>query len=342
MFVRPEDLDGLYNRISSLESALGATNTKLYNFLDQLSVRGVEHFDKYYGIYRAFVADNRDPEKRGRIKVIVAEVGQTTPLDIWIDPIFDYAGTGIGTFFPPEIHLKESPSTVRVFLNRGNPSEPIGYFGGWYGEDGVPSSLGHDEGGTEKQGTLPIKRGIHTKAGHFLVFNDKKGSEDIKLHWSTNKVDSKGQLDPKDRGKPGSMESSLEFTPKGNIVITDAEKTTVTLDADKKQFTIVDVNKNKVTMKDKLIQIEDAKGNLISIADGKIQITASTSVTIKTPTTDVKSDLVKLAGESYSVPLGQMLLQWLDSHTHPTGVGPSGPPIVPTVPTLLSQKVKLS
>ena len=46
----------------------------------------------------------------------------------------------------------------------------------------------------------------------------------------------------------------------------------------------------------------------------------------------IQADLIKLAGDSYSVPLGQALLQWLDSHTHTTGVGPSGPPITPTTP----------
>jgi len=37
--------------------------------------------------------------------------------------------------------------------------------------------------------------------------------------------------------------------------------------------------------------------------------------------------------------LGPDVLQWLDTHTHPTGVGPSGPPIVPTTPLLLAQNV---
>ncbi len=39
--------------------------------------------------------------------------------------------------------------------------------------------------------------------------------------------------------------------------------------------------------------------------------------------------------------LGDALLTWLNSHTHPTGVGPSGPPTVQAPQTLLSQKVKL-
>lgn len=48
--------------------------------------------------------------------------------------------------------------------------------------------------------------------------------------------------------------------------------------------------------------------------------------------------LLRLGSESASqpVPLGTALLQWLNAHTHPTGVGPSGPPVVPADPSLLS------
>lgn len=40
---------------------------------------------------------------------------------------------------------------------------------------------------------------------------------------------------------------------------------------------------------------------------------------------------------------GETLIQWLTNHTHPTGVGPSGPPTqASTLNTCLSQKVKNS
>ncbi len=40
--------------------------------------------------------------------------------------------------------------------------------------------------------------------------------------------------------------------------------------------------------------------------------------------------------------LGETLKNWLSTHTHPTGVGPSGPPVeVANLTTCLSQKVKI-
>ena len=297
------------------------------DFLGHLVISGLEHFRKFYGTYRAQILSNLDPEKRGRVQLFVPETGQTKPTNFgglpWVDPAVDYAGKGHGTFFPPEVG-----DTVWVAFDRGNPSYPKVYWGGWYPVDAVPKALGYDTGGNETVGPPPIKRGIVTKAGHILVFNDKDGAEQVQLSWSKT---------------GGSKTSSLSFNPNGNVVITDAEKTTVTLDAEKKQFTIVDASSNKVTMKDKLIQIEDKSGNLISIADGKIQITAKDSVTVKTKKVDVQADTVMLAGDSDKVPLGQQLLNWLTTHTHGTGVGVSSPALQPAIPMqLLSQKVKLS
>lgn len=53
--------------------------------------------------------------------------------------------------------------------------------------------------------------------------------------------------------------------------------------------------------------------------------------------------LMQLGGltAAQSAVFGENLLAWLNSHTHGTGVGPSGPPITPATSTLLSTKVKL-
>lgn len=55
----------------------------------------------------------------------------------------------------------------------------------------------------------------------------------------------------------------------------------------------------------------------------------------------VTSDLIELNGAEQSGVLGDLFKTYFDTHTHPTGVGPSGPPIVPMPDGTLSQKVKL-
>lgn len=59
---------------------------------------------------------------------------------------------------------------------------------------------------------------------------------------------------------------------------------------------------------------------------------------------DIKAQLITLAGGSYSVPRGDLLLQWLETHTHPAtsvaGVITVSPPIPPPA-GLLCEKVKV-
>jgi hypothetical protein len=50
---------------------------------------------------------------------------------------------------------------------------------------------------------------------------------------------------------------------------------------------------------------------------------------------------IECNGALQSAILGDLFKTYFDTHTHPTGVGPSGPPIVPMPPTTLSQIVKL-
>jgi len=82
----------------------------------------------------------------------------------------------------------------------------------------------------------------------------------------------------------------------------------------------------------------DDKAESVTIANGagnaEIQLTKQGEVI-------VKADKIKL-GEAATEPLvlGQSFMQIFNAHTHPTGVGPSGPPAAPMTPGQLSQKNK--
>lgn len=80
----------------------------------------------------------------------------------------------------------------------------------------------------------------------------------------------------------------------------------------------------------------DDEGETVIIANGadnaEIRLTRQGEVIIK-------ASKIKL-GESATEPLvlGQSFMQLFNTHTHPTGVGPSGPPASPMTPSQLSQK----
>jgi uncharacterized protein involved in type VI secretion and phage assembly len=213
-----------------------------------------------------------------------------------------------GTFWPPEIG-----DFVRVAYLNGDPSYPNIYFGGWYIEGGVPEKLGHDAGGDTKKGTAPIKRGMVTKAGHALVFNDKKDEESIELSWKDSSA-------------------KLTIDKKATVTLITG-KSSVTIDKDGKSIKIIDENENTILLNDKGVTITTKKD---------VKVTADGGVTVKAPKVDIDSGKVTLTSSSgQAAVLGDNLKSWLENHTHGTGVGPSTPPVVPPPPTILSTKAKL-
>jgi uncharacterized protein involved in type VI secretion and phage assembly len=80
----------------------------------------------------------------------------------------------------------------------------------------------------------------------------------------------------------------------------------------------------------------DDDGEIIVVANGnsktEIRLTKEGEVVIK-------AEKIKLGDDaSKAVILGDDFQQLFNSHTHPTGVGPSGPPVPPMLPTHLSTK----
>ncbi len=284
------DIDNLHRRLYALEELVGNFFSKLDNF-------GLEAFRKFYGTYRAFVADNADPEQRGRIKAYSPDLGQsrTNFPDVWIDPAFAGAGTSRGTFAPPEIG-----DCVRLFFATGEASQPIMYVGGWHGSGEVPSELAYASNG------YPERRGFVTRMGHAVSFNDESGSEEIRIAWHK------------------ASEADAARTDKS-----------VTADRSSGETATITFNSSGITITDK-------DQNKIQLNGGNCEITLSSGFTVTGSSSDLSTTTVNLgSGASASAVLGEQLLTYLQTHTHPTGVGPSGPPIVPPTSSLLSTSVKL-
>ena len=75
---------------------------------------------RYYGKYRGFVIENKDPEKRGRLRVSVPSIlGQATTY--WALPCLPFGGLlDQGLFLVPKIS-----SQVWVEFEEGNCRHPI-------------------------------------------------------------------------------------------------------------------------------------------------------------------------------------------------------------------------
>ena len=139
---------------------------------------------------------------------------------------------------------------------------------------------------------------LQTPAGHILEFVDKSGNEQARLHHPSN--------------------AEIIIDKNGSISLTDAKGAHVTLDAG--EITIADANGNQVTLSSSGTTVQDASGNKVEMTASSLKLSA-TKIVIDAP-------MVMLGGEGGEPVLkGQSFVTAFMSHTHPTGMGPSGPPI---------------
>ena len=86
---------------------------------------------KWYGKYRSIVMDNKDPERRGRVRVqCPAVLGNY--LSSWCEPCIPYAADYAGDFYVPPVN-----EAIWVEFEEGNVNKPI-WSGGWYKVDSSP------------------------------------------------------------------------------------------------------------------------------------------------------------------------------------------------------------
>lgn len=96
-------------------------------FLHTILESGLEAIGLYYGVYRAKVIDNADPDNLGKLKIQCEQVHGGTYPDVWSWPETPYAGNGFGMWAIPDIG-----ESVYVRFDHGRPEKPI-WHGGWWG-----------------------------------------------------------------------------------------------------------------------------------------------------------------------------------------------------------------
>lgn len=119
---------------------------------------GLEKFGRYYSKYRAFVVDNDDPEKQGRLRLVIPGIADN-PMDYWAWGTGQFSGTGFGCqVLPPK------GATVWVEFELGDPNRPIWSHGHFAKADKIPKELQD-----------PHIFWFKTPNGHILYLNDKTG-----------------------------------------------------------------------------------------------------------------------------------------------------------------------
>lgn len=203
--------------------------------LDRQSAR-TRH--RFYGKYRGFVVDNRDPQQLARLRVRVPSVlgSQTTG---WALPCLPFGGLpNQGLLLVPEVDAQ-----VWVEFEEGNPDHPI-----WTGV------FWQQTGDLPEEGDLPepTTRVLRTPSGHVLQFDDAAGEERFRL------------------SHPAGTEMTVDSN--GTFELTDASGGKVVLDAEAGSIEMQDRNGNTMTMDSSGTVVKDANGNTIEMTAAGITV----------------------------------------------------------------------
>jgi uncharacterized protein involved in type VI secretion and phage assembly len=110
---------------------------------------------RFYGKYRAVVADIDDEEKLGRIRAYVPDVFGEDVMSPWAMPCVPLAGANHGL-----VCLPEENDGVWIEFEAGDVNRPI-WTGTWWGKDDLADDLNKH-----------LARGFITSAGHRIVIDD--------------------------------------------------------------------------------------------------------------------------------------------------------------------------
>ncbi|MHC2284114.1 uncharacterized protein involved in type VI secretion and phage assembly [Bradyrhizobium diazoefficiens] len=248
---------------------------------------------RYYGKYRAFVTDNSDPEKRGRVKLTIPSVLGSTASE-WALPVTPYGGAaGIGFFAIPPVDAQ----VVAEFME-GDISAPLWTGTFWRQQSEMPEELPSGE---------PTLKLLKTESGHLFSLEDKDGEETITLKSSAG--------------------ATLELDPEGSVALTDKNGATVTVDAKAGEIRIEDTNGNALVLSSSGIAATDGSGNEISTSASGVKVSGAT-IEVKGQSVVLGG----AGGEPLVKGPSFMAIFNTHMHNCTAPGAPSGPPIVPLTP----------
>jgi hypothetical protein len=316
--------------------------------------------NRYYSIYRAIVTNNQDPSNLGRIQV---QCGTTQGAsDVWVKPSFDGAAAGRGTFFVPEVG-----DVVFISFYEGDPLNPECYFGGWYGQIGAtpPTTASVSSSQTTSNPSAsevpiflqppssgyPEKKGIVTRAGHALVFNDEAGKESVTLVWNQPiptdpALEDRTKTAAYNKGIPAptpafvgqKLGSSILTMDRTGVMLKTASSFMIQIDESKGAMTLAAPSGSMFYISPNgSIQMIHKSGASIAMSATAINISAAVSqgqnVNISGQSVTLNAGAMNLGGKAsdFAV-MGIKLIAWLAKHTHPYSFGTTLPPTTPPTP----------
>src|SRR5512140_1088573 len=340
---------------------------------DDLGRRLLERLERlenrYHGKYQAFVVDNADPQKRGRLRLQIPEVLGPEVISGWAEPCFAYGGgPDYGHFsIPPRCKSSDGKSYttgVWVEFRGGDPQYAI-WTGTFFGAPGGTTEAPGDDAAPDVDVHV-----VRSHAGHGLVMVDVAGDERLEIRDAagqklTFSSPLKAQVKRDAQGKKTTATADIDYpNTAGNtatITLTDLAGNQVELDATQSAPTVTIKNKARdgsVTQTIVMsgagagakITITDNNKNVVTMSSTGIEISALSSTdTVKMESSGMKQNAPVIhlndGSQGAARKLDQIqsgmaddpaywtwvttLMTWLGTHIHGTAMGPSSPPVVP-------------
>lgn len=187
---------------------------------------------------------------------------------------------------------------VWIEFEGGDPQFPL-WVGAWYPAGAAPDVAAINP---------PDNRVIRTPSGHTIEIMDQEGEERIIIRHKGN--------------------AFLVLDKSGNVVLSNQSGSHLNLDVSNGVATLMSEQGHLVTLKSDGVTLASSGGAYINLNDNEVQIVASKI--------HLLGDTVAL-GTGAAEPTLMATTFWtiFASHMHATGVGPSGPPMPPVLPTLV-------
>ena len=126
--------------------------------------------------------------------------------------------------------------------------------------------------------------------------------------------------------KTGAM---LTLTKEGNAMLLAKDGSMISIDAAAGTVNLVSKKGVMFSVGEKIILASKSGKEFVSVKDGEVTIASGDTVNINAPMCAINSGNVVLGDKAtMSAVNGENLVQWLSTHTHGTGVGPSSPAII--------------
>lgn len=117
----------------------------------------------------------------------------------------------------------------------------------------------------------------------------------------------------------------------GNVMILSKDGSMISMDSASSNINIMSKKGTLLAIGETITCAGKSGKEIITIKDGEVTIASGDTLNLSAPSVNISAGNINVGDKAtMSAVLGENLQTWLDGHTHPTGAGPSGSPILPT------------